>query len=178
MKFRRKEYQMYFTETPHLQSIEAMMKTIPHLPQAETTAEQGARKTKLRFSSKAHYDRFMGFFKSRRTNPLCCEPEFCAAIYLMTADPELWNKVKSAVTDENINFRRIKLGVVAADNYALYKTAKDIFYNKQGLTPCELRSMLFDHECMVDLILVAYRVAKDGFGYIENDKFGFSDKAS
>ena len=176
--FAGKEHQMYFTETPRLQSIEAMMKTIPHLPQTEAAAEQRERKMRLRFSSKAHFDRFMGFFKDRKTNPLSCESEFVAAIYLMTADHELWDKIKSAVVDENINFRRIKLGVLAADSYALYKTAKDIIYKKQGLTPCELRSMIFDRESTADLILTAYRVAKSGFGYIESDKFGFSGMAS
>ncbi|MBQ9383406.1 MAG: hypothetical protein IJT87_04165, partial [Ruminiclostridium sp.] len=81
---------MYFTESPHLQSIEAIMKTIPRHPQAQDTEQKEGCKMKLKFLSTDHRERFLELFKKRRTNPLCSEPEYCAAIYLLTADPELW----------------------------------------------------------------------------------------
>ena len=84
---------MYFTETPHLQSIEAIMKTIPRHPQAQESEQKEGINMKLKFLSTDHRKRFLALFKKRRTNPLCSEPEYCAAIYLLTAAPELLKTV-------------------------------------------------------------------------------------
>ena len=166
---------MYFTESPHLQSIEAIMKTIPRHPQAQDTEQKEGCKMKLKFLSTDHRERFLELFKKRRTNPLCSEPEYCAAIYLLTADPELWKIVVDKVTDENIDFKSIKLGTVDSNRYALYKSAKDILCYKYKLSLSELRSMEFLDEVTVKLIRTAVLVSKNGYGYIEEDKFGLDD---
>ena len=132
---------MYFTETPHLQSVEAMMKTIPRHPQAQESEQKEGSNMKLKLLSKEHRERFLELFKRIKTNPLCSEQEYCAAIYLLTADPELWKTVMNKVTDENIDFKSIKLGAVDCDRYALYKSAKDILCHKYKLSLSELRSM-------------------------------------
>lgn len=110
----------------------------------------------------------------KRTNPLRSEPEFVAAIYILTADPELWEKVRYKISDEKIEFRKIRLGSVSTDTYALYKTAEGLFYNRYHVPSNEVRTM----DCLSDLtkilILISVKVAKNGFGYIETDKFGFS----
>lgn len=164
---------MYFTTEPHLQSIEAAMRSIPRYA-INRIEDQEGEKMKLRFSTKEHYDRFLSLFRMKRTNPLRSEPEFVAAIYILTADPELWDKVKDNITNEKINFRKIRLGSVSTDTYALYKTAEGLFYNKYHVAPNEVRTM----DCLSDLtkilILISVKVAKNGFGYIETDKFGFS----
>ena len=165
---------MYFTESPHLQSIEAIMKTVPRHPQAQESEQKEGINMKLKFLSKEHKDRFLSLFKMRRTNPLCSEPEYCAAIYLLTADPELWKTVVDKVTDESIDFKSIKLGTVDCDRYALYKSAKDVLCHKYKLSLAELKSMEF-FEVTVKLIRTAVLIAKNGYGYIEEDKFGLDD---
>ena len=174
MKFSKKGTPMYFTESPHLQSIEAIMKTIPRHPQAQESEQKEGINMKLKFLSKEHRKRFLALFKKRRTNPLCSEPEYCAAIYLLTADPELWETVADKVKDESIEFKSIKLGTVDCDRYALYKSAKDILCHKFKLSLAELREMeLLD--ITIKLIRTAVLVSKNGFGYIEVDKFGLDD---
>ncbi len=166
---------MYFTETPHLQSVEAMMKTIPRHPQAQESEQKEGSNMKLKLLSKEHRERFLELFKRIKTNPLCSEQEYCAAIYLLTADPELWKTVMNKVTDENIDFKSIKLGAVDCDRYALYKSAKDILCHKYKLSLSELRSMEFLDEVTIKLIRTAVLVSKNGCGYIEEDKFGLDD---
>ena len=92
MNFSQKGTPMYFTDSPHLQSIEAAMKMIPRHPLIQD-AEQKGSSMKLKFLSGDHRDRFLSLFKRLRTNPLRSEPEYCAAIYLLTADPGLWETV-------------------------------------------------------------------------------------
>ena len=165
---------MYFTESPHLQSIEAAMKMIPRHPLIQD-AEQKGNSMKLKFLSEDHRERFLELFKSRRTNPLCSEPEYCAAIYLLTADPGLWETVVDKVKDESINFKSIMLGTVDCDRYALYKAANDILCHKYRMSLAELRSMEFLDSITVKLIRTAVIVSQNGYGYIETDKFGLDD---
>ena len=173
MNFSQKGTPMYFTESPHLQSIEAAMKMIPRHPLTQG-AEQKGSSVKLKFLSEDHRDRFLSLFKRLRTNPLRSEPEYCAAIYLLTADPGLWETVADKVKDESIEFKSIKLGTVDCDRYALYKSAKDILCHKFKLSLAELREMeLLD--ITIKLIRTAVLVSKNGYGYIEVDKFGLDD---
>ena len=68
---------------------------IPRHPLTQD-AEQKGSSMKLKFLSEDHRDRFLSLFKRLRTNPLRSEPEYCAAIYLLTADPDLWETVSDA----------------------------------------------------------------------------------
>ena len=164
---------MYFTESPHLQSIEAAMKMIPRHPLTQD-AEQKGSSMKLKFLSEDHRDRFLSNFKRLRTNPLRSEPEYCAAIYLLTADSGLWETVVDKVGCEGIDFRNIKLGIVDCDRYALYKSAKDILCHKYRMSLAELREMeLLD--ITIKLIRTAVMASQNGYGYIEEDKFGLDD---
>ena len=140
MNFSQKGTPMYFTDLPHLQSIEAAKKMRPRHPLIQD-AEQKGSSMKLKFLSGDHRDRFLSLFKRLRTNPLRSEPEYCAAIYLLTADPDLWETVADKVKDESIEFKRIKLGTVDCDRYALYKSAKDILCHKYKMSLAELREM-------------------------------------
>ena len=69
MNVSQKGTPMYFTDSPHLQSIEAAMKMIPRHPLTQD-AEQKGSSMKLKFLSGDHRDRFLSLFKSLRTNPL------------------------------------------------------------------------------------------------------------
>ena len=117
-------------------------------------AEQKGSSMKLKFLSEDHRDRFLSLFKRLRTNPLRSEPEYCAAIYLLTADPGLWETVIDKVKDESIDFRNIKLGIVDCDRYALYKSAKDILCHKFKMSLAELREME-----MLDITIKLIRTA-------------------
>ena len=61
MNFSQKGTPMYFTDSPHLQSIEAAMKMIPRHPLIQD-AEQKGSSMKLKFLSEDHRDRFLCLF--------------------------------------------------------------------------------------------------------------------
>jgi len=165
---------MYFTTEPHLQSLEAMMKTIPRPSKGECPEQKGAT-MKLKFHTEEHRNRFLSLFKRRRTNPLRSEPEYVAAIYLLSADPELWEKVSEHITDENIDFRNIRLSGLSTNQYAIYKTAKDIFNGNIKLKIYDIKAMVYLSEETINLLLTARKVKECGYGYIEEDKFGMSE---
>ena len=52
-------------------------------------------------------------------------PEFLSALYLLTSYTNLWNRVKSAVGSEKIDFSKICLKNIKPDCYILCKAARD-----------------------------------------------------
>ena len=106
---------------------------------------------KLKFHTEEHRNRFLSLFKRRKTNPLRSEPEYVAAIYLLSADLELWEKVSEYITDENIDFRNIRLSSISTDQYALYKTARDIFNQTGSLKIYDIKAMVYLSEETINL---------------------------
>ena len=129
----------------------------------------------IKFHTEEHRNRFLSLFKRRKTNPLRSKPEYVAAIYLLSADLDLWEKVSEHITDENIDLRNIRLGSISTDQYALYKTARDIFNRIGSLRIYDIKAMVYISEETINLLLTARKVKECGYGYIEEDKFGLSE---
>ena len=61
----------------------------------------------------------------KRAKALQHTPNYAAAVFLLSADEELWNRVNKNVLDTGIYFDRIRLGGVTLEQYILFHAAKD-----------------------------------------------------
>ena len=61
------------------------------------------------------------------SQPLLHTPNYAAAVFLLSADEELWNKVCKNVLDTGIYFDRVRLGGGMLEQYILFHAAKDVY---------------------------------------------------
>lgn len=89
-------------------------------------------------------------------------PNYAAAIFLLTADEKLWNKVRSNVLDTGIYFDRVKLGGVTLEEYILFHASKDVYYGTKHIRLSELvdRELISDE--VLKLIINALVIEKCG----------------
>lgn len=89
-----------------------------------------------------------------------------AAIYLLTADNVLWNYVEDAVGKYSIDFKKIKLGSINSDAYALFMTAKDICLGTRHIGFSELSDKGVIGKPVFKIILNAFTIARYGIDAI------------
>lgn len=65
-------------------------------------------------------------------------PEFLAALYLLTADSTLWEKVRPHVSASSIYFGDIRLANCSEDAYVLFMAAKDLYTGSRHITVADL----------------------------------------
>lgn len=85
-----------------------------------------------------HFKRFkqadasFGFYKSRNTN------EYYAALFLLTADSNLFRRTSDCFHKKGIDFSKAKLGDISPENYALFKIAKSLYMGLPEVSVDEL----------------------------------------
>lgn len=73
-------------------------------------------------------------------------PAFLAALYLLTADNELWHKVNSCVNGSSVRFESAHLYGITPEAYTLFMTAKDLCCGSKHTTLTDLADReLIDH---------------------------------
>lgn len=93
------------------------------------------------FGSMKHRKDFYFLLTGRRGKNLCMYPNYAAAVFLLSADEKLWDKVHRQVLDTGIYFDRIRLGGVTLDQYILFHAARDEFVTlRKFLTMEEFKS--------------------------------------
>ena len=70
---------------------------------------------------------FSSLLLGRRKKNLCGLPNYAAAVFLLSADENLWEKVSKQVLDTGIYFDRIRLGSVTLEQYILFHAARDVY---------------------------------------------------
>ena len=68
-------------------------------------------------------------------------PEFLSSLYLLTSYTNLWNRVKSAVRSEKIDFSKICLKNIKPDCYILCKAAQDLYEGSSHICFLDLYGM-------------------------------------
>ena len=85
----------------------------------------------------------------KRAKALQHAPGYAAAVFLLSADEELWDRVSKNVLDTGIYFDRIRLGGVMLEQYILFHAAKDVYNGTKHIRLSELT----DRDLIPDEIL-------------------------
>jgi len=89
-------------------------------------------------------------------------PEFLSSLYLLTSYTKLWNRVKSAVGSEKIDFSRICLKNIKPDCYILCKAAQDLYEGSSHICFLDLADSESINEKIYKLILNAIDIRRKG----------------
>ena len=79
----------------------------------------------MRFKSQQHKSTFKKAIRKKDKT----DNKLMAAMYLLTADLPLWNRVKGSIRENSIDFDEIRLNTVTENGYTLYSASKDMFFN-------------------------------------------------
>ncbi|WP_455437653.1 hypothetical protein [Hungatella hathewayi] len=108
----------------------------------------------LLFPDRRHRRRFEVYWKAQ--DRTVDEAAWCAAVYLLTADPFLWGKADAAIRPDGIHFPQIRIHGVDLDGYVLFHAAKDLYQGTKHISLGELT----DPELVSD---AAFRMVIGGF---------------
>lgn len=108
----------------------------------------------LLFPDRGHRGRFEGYWREREQPD--DEAAWCAAVYLLTADPFLWGRADAAIRPDGIAFPQIHIHGVDLDGYVLFHAAKDLYQGTKHISLGELT----DPELVSD---AAFRMLIGGF---------------
>lgn len=95
-----------------------------------------------------------------------------AALYLLTADKELWRASKSKVTSGAIHFDKIRLPGCEPNVYTLFSAAKDLYLGTENLTLGDLADTVLIPTWLFAVICSAMAVRRFGLGAVESMKRG------
>ena len=92
---------------------------------------------------------------------------FAAAVYLLTADPELWNKTGPTVESCRIQFHIINLRGIDIEGYILYLAAKSLYVGRQYISIMELCDPEIINDEIYRLIMTAFTIRRYGLPVME-----------
>lgn len=114
------------------------------------------------FKSETHKNRFIEIMHSLgKVYGGRFDPEYSAALYLLTADLSIWRKVSSYVSRDGIYIDTVVEEVDLSGGYAvLVKLAGNLFNDQQHIDPLEFLRLDDDN---FDLALTAIKLRRYGF---------------
>ena len=123
------------------------------------------------FYNARHRKAFRSLMMEGRWNPMH-SPEYVATVFLLTAEDELWDKVRRNVMDTGIYFDRMRIGGVTLEQYILFHAAKDIYNGTRHIQISELTDRELVPDEILRLIINASVIARCGTGVIEMGGMG------
>ncbi|MEG0825616.1 MAG: hypothetical protein RSG86_07700, partial [Oscillospiraceae bacterium] len=90
------------------------------------------------FYDECHRRRFEQAKAALRINLNTISPRHAAALFLLTADEQLWRCAEKGATSYGFQFGQIKLRNISTDAYALYQAAKSLYTGMERITIAEL----------------------------------------
>ncbi|HPE95896.1 MAG TPA: hypothetical protein PLT66_07520, partial [Bacillota bacterium] len=95
--------------------------------------------------------------------PICqMTPEFLSALFLLTSDNKLWNRAKTAVRMNVIDFEKIHLAGISTDGYTLCKSAQDLYEGTCHIDFSDLGNADVINNKVFGLIKSALQIKRDG----------------
>lgn len=141
-----------------------------HLKQRVDEVFQGIEKEMI-FLNMKHRKDFFSILLGRKETILRHTSNYGAAIFLLSADEDLWIKVSGCVLDTGIYFERVKLGSVSLEQYILFHAAKDVYSGTKHIRLSEL----IDRELIADdlfrLIVNAFVIEKCGLEIVNQEEW-------
>ncbi len=119
------------------------------------------------FKDQKHRKDFYSLMKGKRKEILQHTPNYAGAVFLLSADEELWTKVAGNVLDTGIYFKRIKIGRLTLEQYILYHAAKDIYNGTKHIQLSELADQELIPDEIFRLIINAFVINKCGLEVLE-----------
>lgn len=91
-----------------------------------------------------------------------------SALYLLTADRELWNRAKHHITADGIHFGGMNINGCSTDEYALFCAAKDLYHCTRHITISDLADPTVINGKLFRLICNAMTIARYGTKALKN----------
>lgn len=118
-----------------------------------------------------HRKDFFTLLLERKEMILRHTSNYAAAIFLLSADEDLWMKVSGSVLDTGIYFDRVKLGSVSLEQYILFHAAKDVYSGTKHIRLSELVDKELIADDLFRLIVNAFVIEKCGLEIINQEEW-------
>lgn len=132
-----------------------------------------AGKTRLSHADPAHRQRMDRW---RQDNGSRCakriSPQWLAALFLLTASGKLWERTCSGVDWNLVDFSKITLRDITAQDYALYQMAKTLCTGKLKITAEDLADEELVSDATLRLIIDAALIARYGCAVLSTGSEG------
>jgi len=115
------------------------------------------------FQNEKHRETFAGVTGRKNKKNLA----LMSALYLLTADAWLWQKVKRYVSKAAIDFESIQLHGASGNDYALFCCAKDLYLGTKHITISDLADAELISSRLFGLICNAMAIRRFGLGAIQ-----------
>lgn len=142
------------------EAIASAFTGVSHLPLQRRLSKIYVRKDEvpMLFSN----DRHRQAFEAQRQRLRRPDKEALAVLYLLTADKNLWQKTKPFLSGGTLDWKRVRLGEISADAYALWKAAKELQTGEKQISLCELADSGIVSDNAFRLIVQAVTIARFG----------------
>lgn len=121
------------------------------------------------FRDMKHRKDFYSLLMGKKEKSLCHTAGYAAAVFLLSADEILWERVYKNVLDTGIYFDRIRLGSVTLDQYILFHAAKDVYNGTKHIRLSELTDRELIPDEILRLIVNAFVIEKCGVEIVEQE---------
>lgn len=105
-------------------------------------------------------------FREKRQGRICLLLEsdygFAAAVFLLSADPFLWDRAGKHITENGIQYRKIFIHGVEPDGYALFCAARKMSGHGPGLALAELGDPELINDRLLQIILGGILISRHG----------------
>lgn len=129
----------------------------------------GNAEKELIFYDSRHRKDFSSLLIGRRKKNLCGLPNYASAVFLLSADENLWEKVSKQVLDTGIYFDRIRLGSVTLEQYILFHAARDVYLGTKHIRLSELTDRELIPDEIFRLIVNAFVMERYGVDIVERE---------
>lgn len=114
------------------------------------------------FYDKSHQRRFELAKSALRINLDAMSSRYAAALFLLTADEQLWRIAEKGTTSRSLQFGQMKLCNISTDAYALYQAAKSLYTGKESITVSELADPEIIEGPLLTIIVNGILIARFG----------------
>ena len=101
-----------------------------------------------------------------RNNPYRCTREYLSALYILTADEQLWKASRKYVRHTEIRFATIRLHKSTVISYTLLKIASDLYCDTAYMSYKEICDKYLITDRYFELIITAIHIRRDGYDYL------------
>lgn len=110
------------------------------------------------FRNQVHRERFQNTVRNTGHQTNSIPLTFAAAVFLLTADSQLWYKTEHVIHSVIIDFRQINVRGMSPDAYTLFQTAKDLYSDFMHITLSELADPELINDELFRLIIHSFIV--------------------
>ncbi len=114
------------------------------------------------FRNAEHCRRFQNLRKSGLFPFLNLSEAYAAAVFLLTSDAFLWKQSKDFINQSSIHFKDIRIHGVNLDGYAIFHTARDLYYGTDYIAISELSDPELINDKLLRLIINAFLIRRHG----------------